>query len=96
VIATGGGTPGFHHNIDYMNGQGITIFLNVPLEIVAKRLTDQGTEARPLLRNKTTSELLGQLHDHFLQRKAYYLKALIHLEGGAISLEIILDELESL
>lgn len=96
VISTGGGTPCFHQNIDYINGIGVSIFLNVPLEIIARRLLSQGTDDRPLLKDKTPQELLGQLQDHFLQRKSCYLKAHIHLEGGSISVEQLLDELQSL
>ena len=93
VIATGGGTPCFYQNMDYMNANGATIFLNVPLELIVERLLEQGTDERPLLKDKTEPELLGQLHDHFELRKSYFLKAFIHLDGGSISLENILDEL---
>lgn len=93
VIATGGGTPCFYQNMDYMNTNGTTIFLNVPLEIVVKRLLEQGTDERPLLKNKTATDLLGQLYDHFQLRKSHYMKAFIHLDGGSISPENILDEL---
>lgn len=96
VIATGGGTPCFYQNMEYMNTNGATIFLNVPLEIIVDRLLEQGTDERPLLRNKTATELLGQLHEHFQIRKAHYMKAFIHIEGGSISLESILDELSKL
>ncbi len=96
VIATGGGTPCFHENIDYMNRSGITVFLDVPLEIIAERLIQQGTTERPLLKDKTPQELLGQLDEHFMLRKPYYRKAVIHLEGPAISLEHILNELDAL
>ena len=96
VVATGGGTPCFHGNIDQMNQSGATIFLQVPLEVIVQRLTQQGTDERPLLKDKTAKELLGQLHEHFAQRKNYYLKAQIHLEGSAISLEQVIDALEIL
>lgn len=96
VIAAGGGTPCFHENIDFMNKAGATIFLDVPLEVIAERLIQQGTDERPLLKNKTPKELLGQLYEHFMQRKSHYFKSLIHLEGTAISLDQILDELKGL
>lgn len=31
--------------------KGITIFLDVPLEVMAQRITDVGTASRPLLRH---------------------------------------------
>jgi shikimate kinase len=32
VMATGGGAPCFYGNMEYMNGAGISVFLDVPLE----------------------------------------------------------------
>jgi shikimate kinase len=96
VVATGGGTPCFHDNMHYMNKMGVTVFLQVPLEIIVRRLSDQGTDERPLLRNKSSKELLGQLYEHFAQRKSYYLQARIHLEGSAITMEQIADALKIL
>ena len=96
VIATGGGTPCFHENMRFMNQYGMSIFLDVPMEIIAERLAKQGTELRPLLMNKTPQELLKQLIDHFLERKPFYLKALIHIEGAEISTNELLIELNSL
>ena len=96
VIATGGGTPCFHDNIDYINRHGVSIFLDVPLEIMVERLIKQGTGGRPLLQDKTPQELLRQLHDHFLQRKAFYLKALIHMEGLTILMEDVIKQLKNL
>ena len=96
VIALGGGTPCFYDNIAYINQHGVSVFLNVPIEEITDRLLNQGTEARPLLKNKLPQELLGQLHDHFLERKDFYLKAMIHLTGSVITADQILDELSAL
>ena len=80
----------------FINEHGISIFLDVPMEIIAERLAKQGTELRPLLMNKTPQELLKQLVDHFLERKPFYLKALIHIEGAEISTKDLFIELNSL
>ena len=32
IISTGGGTPCFFDNIEYMNAQGTTVYLDVPVE----------------------------------------------------------------
>ena len=93
VLALGGGTPCFYQNMEYINQHGVSVFLNVPLEVIVDRLLAQGTESRPLLKNKSPQELLGQLQEHFLERKSFYLKALVHLEGSTITSEQILDEL---
>ena len=96
VIATGGGTPCFHNNMSFINDHGVSIFLDVPMEIIAERLAKQGTELRPLLMDKTPQELYKQLIDHFLERKCFYLKALIHIEGAGISTDDLFIELNSL
>ena len=39
IISTGGGTPCFFDNVEYMNGQGTTVFLDVPEERLFIRLS---------------------------------------------------------
>ena len=47
ILATGGGTPCFHDNMNWMNKHGITIWLDEPIEILVERLKP-GKELRPL------------------------------------------------
>ena len=56
VIATGGGTPCFFDNIDYMNTQGTTVFLDASIDTLFTRLTIARTQ-RPLVAGKTEDEL---------------------------------------
>lgn len=56
VIATGGGTPCFFDNMEQMNANGTTIYLDVPLSEIEDRLaTDQ---SRPVMKQTTLPELL--------------------------------------
>ncbi|KAH9310587.1 hypothetical protein KI387_025622, partial [Taxus chinensis] len=48
VVATGGGAVVRPQNWSYMQ-QGITVWLDVPLEALAERVVAVGTESRPLL-----------------------------------------------
>ena len=53
IISTGGGTPCFFDNMDYMNGHGQTVFLDVHLDILFNRLrvaTHRTRSCAPLLR----------------------------------------------
>ena len=54
IIATGGGTPCFYENMDWMNKHGLTIFLEVSPEILAQRLKGE-KQKRPLLAGKNES-----------------------------------------
>ena len=51
VISAGGGTPCFFDNIDYMNAQGTTIYLQVSNERLLERLRIAKSR-RPLLKDK--------------------------------------------
>ena len=69
IIATGGGLPTFYDNIDILNEIGITVFLNVDVEIIIKR-AEQLTD-RPLLKNNYREVLLRMNKD----RASFYKKA---------------------
>ncbi|RVW69286.1 Shikimate kinase 3, chloroplastic [Vitis vinifera] len=48
VVATGGGAVVRPINWKYMK-QGVSVFLDVPLDTLARRIADVGTDSRPLL-----------------------------------------------
>lgn len=51
VISTGGGTPCFFDNMEYMNRQGQTVFLDVPVEVLFRRLR-VATQQRPICKER--------------------------------------------
>lgn len=84
VLATGGGTPCFHDNMEWMNQQGITIWLDEPVETLVQRLVSE-KEHRPLINKMTKEELPAFLTTQLAQRTAFYTKAQFHLQGKSIS-----------
>ena len=74
VISCGGGTPCFFDNMDYMNRQGDTIYLQASPEVLVQHL-QMGKGVRPLLKDKTGDELLQHITTHLKEREPYYLKA---------------------
>ena len=56
IISCGGGTPCFFDNMDYMNGQGETVYLQASPDVLYNHLKMGKTE-RPLLKNKTPEEM---------------------------------------
>ena len=55
VMATGGGTPCFFHNIDTMKKAGLIVYINTPVEQIEQRLKLDTT--RPLMKSNSLSEL---------------------------------------
>ena len=49
IMASGGGTPCYFNNIDFMNQGGTAVWLNTPIDILHERLLKE-KEHRPLLR----------------------------------------------
>jgi shikimate kinase len=84
VLATGGGTPCFHGNMDWMNQQGITIWIDDTSEVLAERLRTE-KEHRPLISQLSDNELIAFLENMRLERSPFYFKAAHHLQGKEIS-----------
>lgn len=80
VMATGGGAPCFFDNMQLMNQNGITIFLNVSMDELFQKLVRKGTTKRPLLKNFTKNDLYNELIDKFKDRKKYYSKSKITVD----------------
>jgi len=84
VLATGGGAPCFFDNMAWMNKQGITIWLDEPLPVIATRLAPE-KEHRPLIAKLSDSELLAFLEKQRAERLSFYSAAQIHLQDETIT-----------
>ena len=74
IISTGGGTPCFFDNIEYMNEQGTTVFLDVPVERLFIRLSI-ARKKRPLIMEKNDEELRNFITEQLTKRLPHYSKA---------------------
>jgi shikimate kinase len=82
IIAAGGGTPCFFDNMDWMNANGLTIYLKTPVDLLTARLKKERL-LRPLLA-KVEAHALSEHIEHLVaQREHYYNKAAICLEQNA-------------
>lgn len=74
IISTGGGTPCFFDNIDFMNSKGITVYLKVPVERLFIRLSIARRQ-RPLIKDKNDEELRAFIAEQLAKREPHYSKA---------------------
>ena len=74
IISCGGGTPCFFDNMDYLNQQGDVVYLKASPETLYKHLRMAKIE-RPLLKGKSTDELIAYITEHLKQREPFYEKA---------------------
>ena len=74
IVSCGGGTPCFFDNIDYMNQQGPVIYLKADPEVLYKHLVMSKND-RPLLRGKSSEELITFIREQLEKREPFYSKA---------------------
>ena len=86
IIACGGGTPVYNDNMDWMNRTGMTIFLDVSLDILVARLRPE-TAHRPLLAQQ--KDLRQFLKNKLEERRPIYEKAQIRMVLGNPDTDIV-------
>ena len=83
VVATGGGTPCFFDNIDWMNDNGVTIFVKVSPKTAADRIF-HSKRKRPITDGKSIDELTAFVERHYAERLPFYEKAQITVKGEGL------------
>ena len=93
VMATGGGTPCHHANMDFMNEHGRTVYLDVSLGDLALRLTGEGVEKRPLFKSCDEQSLTRELSVIKENRRGFYNQATIKIKDNQMTVDLILKVL---
>ncbi len=88
VVSTGGGMPCFHDNMDYINATGVSVFLDVPIDVLVQRITVHAQEDRPL-NNAADPQLLNVLRARHEHRLPIYSKAHVTISGETTADEIL-------
>lgn len=84
ILSTGGGTPCYNNNMQWMKSHGITIWLDEPIDILFDRIEKQ-TDRRPIFKNLEGEKLKHKLMEILNERKAYYEQAEYKLTGNSIT-----------
>jgi shikimate kinase len=91
VLATGGGTPCFHNNMEFINESGTSIYLDVPIQEINNRLINSELASRPLFNKWPESEMEAKLAKQRHERSKFYKQANYTLSGSQISLESLIS-----
>ncbi|MVM34182.1 shikimate kinase [Spirosoma sp. HMF4905] len=88
VVSTGGGMPCFHDNMAYIKATGVSVFLDVPIEVLVRRILAHAHEDRPL--NKANDpELASTLQKRYETRFPIYSQATIIVPGETTEDEVL-------
>jgi shikimate kinase len=80
VISTGGGTPCFADNMDFMMSSGLTIYLKMTPASLRRRLA-RSSEGRPLLNNIDRKGLGAYIATKLAEREKWYSRAELIIDG---------------
>lgn len=86
VLSVGGGTPCFHHNMQWMCDSGTVIYIRMDAKALCTRLI-QAKEERPLIKDKSEEELLAFISELLAKRESFYLQAHHSINGISLKTE---------
>jgi len=81
IISTGGGTPCYNDNIDYMLNTGLTIYLKLTPDQLKSRLSESKAE-RPLIKDLDPARLQCYIEEKLAFREKWYERSEITIEGS--------------
>ena len=84
ILATGGGTPCHGNNMEWMNRNGITIWIDESIDVLCQRLLNE-SDQRPLLKYMDGKQLRNYLEETLKERKPFYENAMNKLSGADIT-----------
>lgn len=82
VLATGGGTPCFHNNMELLIQSGFTVFLDPPLDLLKQRLTN--SKGRPLINSDDPIAVEEKLKRLIKLRLPFYERASLRITEDSI------------
>jgi len=91
VISCGGATPLYFDNMDYMNKQGVTVFLDTSTEVLFNRLS-VARMRRPVIAALSDSELKEFIDAELSRRRPFYEKALYRFDGSLLESRKDIDD----
>ncbi|MBP1645925.1 MAG: shikimate kinase [Bacteroidetes bacterium] len=94
IISTGGGLPCYNNNIDLINDEGISIYLEMPFKAIINRQKNS-KQKRPLLQNKTQEEIEEYLKALLTQREPIYKKSKITIDAKNVNFSDLKEVIEN-
>ena len=94
VVSTGGGTPCYRDNMDFMLDTGLTIYLKLTPGQLKSRLSGTNGE-RPLLKDLGDDGLLEFIEENLAIREKWYNRAELNFNGFDTDVRLIFSQVSS-
>ncbi len=94
LLSCGGGTPCYSDNMMFMNKAGVTVWLNVPDEIMVCRLKRK-RNSRPLLKGLSDKQLTAFVKQKMEERSSFYSQAQLIVNPVKYNLNTLTEKIRS-
>lgn len=84
IVACGGGTPCYFDNMDFINQNGISLFLEASTPVLVERL-QASNASRPIMAGKTDDEIREKVLTQLRDRLPFYLEAKLKWSGDELN-----------
>ena len=93
VVATGGGLPCFFDNMDWMNANGKTVYLQMEPAQLVSRLHNR--QKRPLIKDMDDEQLLVFIQNKLAERDLFYTQAQLVINAFDLDAELLEEKLKA-
>lgn len=90
VISTGGGTPCFLNNMDLINQNGYSVYLQMHINSLYDRLINS-KKKRPLLDSKSPEQIMDYINKQLTVREPYYLQSKLVIKGESLDINFLVE-----
>jgi len=94
VIATGGGAPCFFDNMELINQNGISVYIEMSNLSLFHRLSNS-KRPRPWVQNKSQDELKQFIEAHLEERLPSYSKAHMTIKGENLDMDNLVEKINN-
>ena len=92
IMATGGGTPCYFNNIDYLKKNGTVVWINCSVDCLYNRLRKE-KEKRPQISDVPDDKLRAFIIKKFSNRKIFYQQANVIINEDDIDIENLVSRI---
>jgi shikimate kinase len=92
VVSTGGGLPCYSDNMQWMNDNGITVYLDANPGLLFHRLSVSKV-GRPLIEKLNDVDLMEQITGHLAIRLPYYRQAKVVVPAASLNVKALAEKL---
>lgn len=92
IVSCGGGAPCFNGNMEWMNSNGITVWLNPPIETLLLRLENEKMH-RPLVSGLSDQELKAFIEHKLQERSFFYEQAKLMVNDPMVNINTLIKNI---